>query len=302
MARAEVGEHELEVAPQRLRVGVARLAPARASACCRAGGGRSRAWSAAAPTRGAGGAARAALGSSCGVAAPATPVSSSRDRDPQRGVREHPRQPVHAGAEAAAARCVRCSASARRERVGADLGVAVHVAAGPAAVGQHRLHEPDAERVLDLAQHGRDRVEQHGLEEEQVAADLVLDARADRGAARRSATTASAPRAARPAARAGASGRCAGRRAGPAARRRPTGGRARERRVASVGCAVSTCSICSWAASGAMSMSLRAQDLAPSRPATRAGSRRSRRTGAGGARARAPRRCSPAAARASRRG
>ena len=47
------------------------------------------------------------------------------------------------------------------------------------AVGQHRLHEPHAERVLDLAQHGRDRVEQHGLEEEQVAADLVLDARAD---------------------------------------------------------------------------------------------------------------------------
>ena len=33
--------------------------------------------------------------------------------------------------------------------------------------------------MLDLAQHGRDGVEQHRLEEEQVAADLVLDARAD---------------------------------------------------------------------------------------------------------------------------
>ena len=33
--------------------------------------------------------------------------------------------------------------------------------------------------MLDLAQHGRDRVEQHRLEEEQVAAHLVLDARAD---------------------------------------------------------------------------------------------------------------------------
>ena len=75
-----------------------------------------------------------------------------------------------------------------------------------------------------------------------------------------------------------------------------------ERRVASVGCAVSTSSTCS-ARTAAAEVGAVARAAARRPPAaTRAGARRSRRTGAGGGRARAPRRCWRAAAAASRRG
>ena len=91
-------------------------------------------------------------------------------------MRERPREPVHARPQQAQGRrAVQLQRAGQRVR--ADLGVAVHVAAGPGAVAQHGLHEPHAELVLDLVEHGRDGVEEHRLEEEEVAADLVLDLR-----------------------------------------------------------------------------------------------------------------------------
>jgi hypothetical protein len=65
-----------------------------------------------------------------------------------------------------------------RERLRAHLRVAVHVRPGPRAEGQHGPLDADVERPLELGDQLRHRVEQGRLEEEQVAAHLVLDARA----------------------------------------------------------------------------------------------------------------------------
>ena len=171
----EMRDDELDVAPQRLRVGVAGLAPARGQRVAEpvmdeAELGPQRLPLAVRPAQDRGaGEVQSVLLERC--------VELLGDRDPQRGVREHPGEVVDPRAKQAERRPP-MQLQRAGERVGPDLGVPVHVAAGPAAVGEHGLHEPDAERVLDLAQHGGHGVEQDGLEEEQVAADLVLHASA----------------------------------------------------------------------------------------------------------------------------
>ena len=297
--RAEVGEHELEIAAQRLRVGVARLAPARAQRVDEPVVDEAELGPQRLPL------AVRAPQDLRRTAAPARRPRATRRSSSETGIRSEECENICASRSTRTRKS--CSAvpavqlQRARERVGADLRVAVHVAAGPAAVGEHGLHEPDVERVLDLAQHLRHGVEQHGLEEEQVAPHLVLDARADAaqlvGLPPDGQDLAQLVQQPAPARRA----ECAGRRGGRAAPRRPTDGRAPS---------------AAWPRSGARSA--RARSAAgrpaarcrrccgagsrPSRPATRAGSRRSRRTGAGGGPARAPRRCWRAGARASRRG
>ena len=167
-------EDELEIAPQRLGVGVAGLAAARAQRVLE-------------PVED-----EAELGPQrLPLAVRAPQHDGARQllrvlgerilellghRDPQRRVRERPREPVHPRPQQAQrGRPVQLERAGQRVRT--HLGVPVHVAARPRAIRQDRLHQPHAEVVLDLVQHRRDGVEQHRLEEEQVAADLVLDLR-----------------------------------------------------------------------------------------------------------------------------
>ena len=167
-----MAEHQLEVAPQRLRVRVPGLATARGERVAEPVVDEAELRAQRLPL-----AVRAAEHERArqllGVLGERV-LELLGHRYAQRGVAEllcelvhaHPQQPQR-GAPVQRERA--------RERVGPDLGVAVHVAARPGAVAQDRLHEPDAQLVLDLVQHGRDGVEEHGLEEEEVAADLVLD-------------------------------------------------------------------------------------------------------------------------------
>ena len=110
VARAQVREHELEVAPQRLRVRVARLAPARAAACWSAGARRTRASCAAAPTRGAAGAARRR--SAAPRRRPASDSSSSTDTGIRSDECENARASRSTRSRSSRSAVTRCSCSA----------------------------------------------------------------------------------------------------------------------------------------------------------------------------------------------
>ena len=133
---AEALAHELEVAPQLLRVGVAGLAAAtRVERVARAGARRTRAWSAAAPTRGAGAAARGADGSSRCVALQRRAPAPADDRPRSGECEKRCASESHALAQQPQrGRAVQPQRA--RERLGPDLGMAVHVRARPRAERQ----------------------------------------------------------------------------------------------------------------------------------------------------------------------
>ena len=124
-------EHELEVAPQRLRVGVSGLAPARAQRVAEPVVDE--------PELGAQRLPLAVRAPQHDRARQLLRVVGERvlellgDRDAQRGVAEHLRELVHPRAQQRQ-RGGAVQRERARQRVRADLGVAVHVAAGPGAV------------------------------------------------------------------------------------------------------------------------------------------------------------------------
>ena len=227
-------------------------------------------------------------------------LQRGRDRRAAAGVREALRQPVDLALQQPQ-RGLAMQRQGARQRLGPDLRVAVHVRARPGAERQLAAVDADLEAALELLEHLGHGVVERRLEEEQVAAHLVLHHRADPADlvglpphGERLAQLATA-------ALAGVTGRCAGRRGRRAAAPGGAGGRARSgaspRSDARSGRA-------RRGASAGRPPGRRPRRAAGRRPpsATRAGAPRWRRSGAGAARARAPRRCSRAAAAARRPG
>jgi len=91
---------------------------------------------------------------------------------PAARVRERAREPADAGAQQVE-RGLAMQRERARERLGADLRVAVHVRSRPRAERQLAPVDADVEAALELLEHLRDRVVKGGLEEEQVAPHLV---------------------------------------------------------------------------------------------------------------------------------
>ena len=254
VARVQVGEHELEVAPQRLRVGVAGLAAARAQRVAPAGGRRTRAWCAAAPTRGAGAAARArsAAPPRPARASPRAPGTSARAarsaRTPRELVHARAQQPQRGACGAAAARSRACRrrprggrpcrrrSRSRRRAPAARAGRRARARSRPARPGRRRTGRP---RRRTGCGGPRPRPSGRTRRSSSVCHQTVRTSRSSSSSARRRMWPV----------------RGSSRRSSSAATSHWWS--STERRVASVGCAVSTCSICSCAISGPMSISWR---------------------------------------------